>query len=41
MAKRSSDKTASLGFELIYDKVVSPQAQLRQAIALGLSYTLF
>lgn len=39
--KVNSYITASLGFELIYDKVVSPQAQLRQAIALGLSYTLF
>lgn len=33
--------SASLGFEMIYDRVVSPKAQFKQAIALGLSYTLF
>ncbi len=39
--KVNSYITASVGFELIYDKVVSPRAQMKQAIGVGLSYTLF
>ncbi len=39
--KVNSYISASVGFELIYDKVVSPRAQMKQAIGIGLSYTLF
>lgn len=39
--KINSYISAMFEFELIYDNVVSPQAQLRQGIALGFSYTLF
>jgi hypothetical protein len=39
--KVNSYITAMFEFELVYDDVVSPQAQLRQGISLGLSYTLF
>jgi len=33
--------SASLGFEMIYDKVVSPKAQYKEGIAIGINYTLF
>jgi hypothetical protein len=39
--KVNSYITAMFEFELVYDDVVSPQAQLREGISLGLSYTLF
>lgn len=39
--KVNSYITTILGFEMIYDKVVSPRAQFKEGISLGLSYTLF
>lgn len=39
--KVNSYITAMFEFELVYDDVVSHQAQLRQGISLGLSYNLF
>jgi hypothetical protein len=33
--------SASFGFQMIYDKVVSPRAQYKEGISLGFSYTLF
>jgi hypothetical protein len=39
--KVNSYITSILSFEMIYDKVVSPRAQFKEGISLGLSYSLF
>jgi hypothetical protein len=39
--KVNSYITSILSFEMIYDKVVSPRAQFKEGISIGLSYTLF
>jgi len=39
--KVNSYLSASLGFQMIYDKAVSPRAQYKENISLGFSYTLF
>lgn len=39
--KVNSYITAILGFEMIYEKIVSPRAQFKESIAIGFSYTLF
>ncbi len=39
--KVNSYLSASLGFQMIYDKAVSPRAQYKESISLGFSYTLF